>query len=231
MTEQGLRAQRIFVAMRGKYRLLYEAVKQAHETILAEGKTTMGHGWDHDLRVAQTGALIAETPRVGEMAWIAGLMHSTDRHFGDRTEGVLHGYFALLPSGEFTGGEIAMMWDAVAEHSKKNGDADNPVTEALKDADRLGNLGALNFIRCGQHHPDIPACIPELLGTTHPESTFRKPRSCYDAVLLANMPWEAMLRLPKAKEMGKPYFDYYREFLQRCANEMEEVGLFPFPAA
>ena len=223
-------ARRIFVAMRTKYRPLYEAVKKTHEGILAAGKTTMGHGWDHDLRVAQTDILIAEDPRVGEMGWCVGVMHSADRHYGEQTEEVLRGYFALLPKGEFAVEEHVMMWNALIEHSKKNSDADNPVTVALKDADRLANLGALNLIRCGQHHPDIPACIPEYLGRVHPESTFRNLKSCYDAISVVNLEWEAMLRLPKAKEMGKPYFDYYRDFVKRCAQEMEEVGLYPFPS-
>ena len=223
-------ARKLFQAMRAKYRALYDAVKKTHEDILAAGKTTVGHGWDHDLRVAQTGALIAESPRVGEMAWCVGLMHSTDRHYGERTEEVLHGYFALLPKNEFVVGESVMMWNALIEHSKKNSDADNPVTVALKDADRLANLGIMNLFRCGQHHPDIPACIPEYLGRVHPNSTFKKPMSCYDAVHVANMPWEAMLRLPKAKEMGRKEFDFYRKILQRCTDEMEEVGLYPFPS-
>jgi len=222
-------ARRIFVTMREKYRALYDVVKKNHADILAAGKTTMGHGWDHDLRVAQTGALIADGPQVSEMAWVAGLMHSTDRHFGDRTEEVLRGYFALLSKAEFTVSGFVMMWNAIIEHSKLNSDGDNPVTVTLKDADRLANLGALNLIRCGQHHPNIPACIPEYLGRRHPESTFRNLMCCYDAISVVNLEWEEMLRLPKAKKMGKPYFDYYRDFMERCVREMEEIGLLPFP--
>ena len=188
--------------MREKYRALYDAVKKTHGDILAAGKTTMGHGWDHDLRVAMTGTLIAEGTRVGEMTWCAGLMHSTDRHFGKRTEEVLRSYFAFLPKGEFSGTELAVMRKAVDQHSKKNSDTDNPVTVTLKDADRLANLGALNLIRCGQHHSDIPACIPEYLGRVHPESTFRNLKSCYDAISVVNLEWEDMLRLPTSITTG-----------------------------
>ena len=221
-------AQQIFVTMRKKYKPLYNAVKATHQMIIAQGKSTSGHGWDHDLRVAQTAILIAETLRIGELAWVAGLMHSTDRHFGDQTKTVLRGYFALLPKNEFSKAELGIMWDAVMEHSKLNNDADNPVTVTLKDADRLANQGALNLIRGGQHRPHIPACIPEYLGRKHPESTFLDPKSCYDAAWF-KLEWEEMLRLPKAKKMGKPYFDECRRFIQTCVTEMEEVGLYPFP--
>ncbi|MFZ2621000.1 MAG: HD domain-containing protein [Minisyncoccia bacterium] len=217
-----------FVVMRAKYKALYDAVKKTHEDIVASGKTTMGHGWDHDLRVAQTSALIAETPRVGEMTWVVGLMHSTDRHFGSETSEVLDRYFGLLPVGEFRNDELMFMREALMEHSMRNSDADNPVTVTLKDADRLSNMGALNLIRGGQHRPNIPACIPKYLGRKHPQTTFRNIQSCYDAIWF-NLEWEDMLRLPKAKEMGKPYFDYYRDFMSRCVEEMQSVGLYPFP--
>lgn len=229
MANQALEGRRLFLTLRDKYRNLYDAVQKTHEDILTAGKSVMGHGWDHDLRVAQTGALIAETSRVGEMAWVGGLMHSTDRHFGERTAEILDGYFTLLPKGEFSDREFSWIQEAVYQHSKKNSEADNPVTITLKDADRLANLGALNLIRGGQHRPNIPTCIPAYLGRKHPQSTFRDPMSCYDA-LWGNLEWEGMLRLPKAKEMGKKFFDYYRDFMQRCVEEMAEVGLFPFPS-
>ena len=215
--------------MRAKFKALYNAVKENHQKIIAGGKVnTGGHGWDHDLRVAQTGYLIAETPRIGEMAWCAGLMHSTDRHFGEKTENVIAHYFTLLPENKFNQTELHWMREAVALHSKKNSDDDNPVTVTLKDADRLANLGALNFIRGEQHRPNIPACYPEYLGTKHPESTFQNIMCCYDAIWY-NLEWEEYLRLPKAKSMGIKFFEYFRDFIQRCVDEMEEVGLHPFP--
>lgn len=224
-------ARDIFTINRVKFAALYEVVKTNHQNAIDSGKVLVGgHGWDHDLRVAQTGALIADDDRIGEMAWVAGLMHSTDRHFGERTNEVLLHYFSLLPQGEFNPLEMSQMLDAVLNHSGKNSpsDEDNPVLVTLKDADRLANLGAINFIRGGQHRPNIPAVIPEYLGRRDPRSTFRDIKSCYDA-LWFNLEWEDMIRLPKAKVMAKKHFDRIREWQRWAVDEMEEVGLYPWP--
>jgi hypothetical protein len=133
----------LFAQMTAKFNALYLWVSKTHADILAAGKNNHGHGLDHDLMVAQYAALIAENPRVGEMAWCTGLMHSTDRHFsGDQERELIDEYCSLLPEKYFSEEETVWIREAVYQHSRLNSSDDNPVTVTLKDADRLANIGA-----------------------------------------------------------------------------------------
>lgn len=216
--------------MATEYGTLLNAVKEFHDEIVSAGRPNHGHGWDHDTMVAQYALLIADEPRVGEMAWVAGLLHSLDRHLQSETatNAQVAEFLVLLPSGSFSTNEQLQIMKAIKEHSKRNSDEDGPVTIALKDADRLANIGPINLFRGGQHRPNIPACIPQYLDRMHPRSTFREPACCLDGTRY-NLEWEEMLRLPKAKVLGKPYFEYYREFHKLAIHQMEEIGLFPWP--
>ena len=121
-----------------------------------------------------------------------------------------------------------MIRDAVLNHMKFNDPQDNEVTVILKDADRLANLGPANLFRAGQHMPDIPAFIIGYIDGPHPKQSFKIRVSCRDT-LFSNMEWEndprVMLRTPKAKEIGKKYFDFYRQFLALHREQCIEVGL------
>lgn len=221
-------SQKIFVRNRAKFREFYSKIEKIHAGIIAQGKSTQGHGFDHDLIVAQYGFLISEDERVGEMAWVAGLAHSLDRHFPQDEAEIIFEECISLISGQFTIGELGRIRVAVRDHSKKNNLSDGPVTVALKDADRLANIGAINLIRGGQHRPNIPACIPESLGGLNPDSTFKNVKCCYDATFY-NLEWEKMLRLPKAKEVAKKYFEFIREFQNLVVEQFREAGLYPWP--
>lgn len=222
-------AKEIFTYMVEKYHGLYLEVKKTHDNIATLRKSNHGHGLDHDLTVAQYSAIITEDERVGEMAWVAGLMHSADKHFsGEKERLLIDQYFSLLPKGEFDNEELKMMREAIAEHSKLNSPLDNPVTIVLKDADRLANLGAINFIRCGQQRPDIPACLLEFMDRLHPQATFREPMSCYDMTFY-NLEWEEMLRMPIAMALGRKYFYFIRNFQQMAREQVEYLGLYPWP--
>ena len=218
----------IFTHNKAKFAGLYAKVKAIHAEILASGNGTNGHGLDHDLMVAQYGAMIAEDPRVEEMAWVAGLLHSFDRHYSSEEEKRLLGECLNLVAFEFSEGELDEIETAVQLHSKRNDPADSPVTVALKDADRLANVGALNIIRGGQHRPSIPACIPETLGGLNPNSTFKEPASCYDATYY-NLEWWEMLRLPKARELGRADFEYTLAWQRSVEAKFAQVGLHPWP--
>lgn len=219
----------IFLNLRKKYRKLYDAVYSSHRSLLARGRSTHGHGWDHDIMVAQNAAIIAENRRIGEMGWITGLMHSTDRHYStDEAVRIINEYFLLLPQREFMTKELQMMKEALEEHSSLNSDTDNPVTIVLKDADRLGNLGPLTPMRAGQFQDDLPAFLFETLGKKHPETTFRKPKSCYDG-LFGNIEWETMLRLPKAKKRAKPLLRFLRNYHKAIEKQVADTGLHPWP--
>ncbi|MFA6554299.1 MAG: HD domain-containing protein [Candidatus Paceibacterota bacterium] len=221
-------ASDIFAQFRAKFHNLYNFVKTVHEGIIASGKSTHGHGLDHDLTVAQYGAKIAPNKRVGELAWVAGLLHSLDRHFSaDETRRYVEEGLSMVAQ-HFTAVEIQEIRTAVEEHSKMNQDTDGIVTMVIKDADRLANLGAINLIRGGQHRPCIPAYIPETLGQLHPLSTFSRPMSCFDATFY-NLEWREMLRLPMAKELGEKYFQFIKDWQALVVSQATEVGLYPWP--
>ncbi len=219
----------VFDTMRKKFARLYNKVKQNHEDLLLSGQGNRGHGFDHDLMVAQYAAIIADDLQVAEMAWVAAMMHSADRGYEPHiTAVIIEEYLSLLPKGGFSSSDLILIREAVVGHSEMNSDLDNPVTIVLKDADRLANIGAINLIRGGQHRPNIPACIPETVGHLHPESSFKRPMSCYDTTFYI-LEWEKMLRTPKAKELGKQYFDFVRRFQVLVVHQQAEVGLWPWP--
>lgn len=221
-----MNSQEIFVRNKEKFGNLYLKIKKIHESIIARGASTHGHGFDHDLMVAQYGFLISENNRKGELAWIAGMMHSLDRHFSPQIEmDIINECLGVVELFEIEKDDIKIALD---KHSKPNDPLDSALLIALKDADRLANIGAINLIRGGQHRPNIPACIPETLGALHPDSTFKNLKSCYDATFY-NLGWEQMLRLPKAKEIAKKYFDFIREFQALVVEQFREVGLYPWP--
>ena len=223
-------SQEVFVRLRTKFQNIYRKVREIHEEIVSSGKETVGgHGFDHSLMVAQYGVIIAEEDKLGEMAWIAGLLHSFDRHFSPYDEQKCIEECLSLVGFAFNASEIAEISCALANHSYPNDPMDSPLTIVLKDADRLGNLGAQNIFRGAQHRPKIPAVIPEYIGTKHPESQFKSPKSCYDA-LWFNLEWEDMLRTRKAKELAKRHFDFIRMFMVAIAEQYQEVGLYPWPA-
>jgi len=208
--------------------ILAERYKKYHrliievESMLREGNQS--HGIDHSLMVAQYATLIAEDERVGELAWVSGVIHDVC-HRGRSNS--LKDLLDLVPPGEFSSGEMGMIFRAVINHSKPNDPADEPVTIVLKDADRLANLGLLNIIRGGQHRPELPAMIMGCF-SLHPGSTFKKPLSCLDA-LHYNLEWEEMLRLPRAKVLGRQWFALYRYLISTNEAQFREIGLDVWP--
>lgn len=215
-------SEQVFERNGKKFFRVFEAVKQLHEK-----EVSPGHGIDHDLMVAQYAAIISGDERVGEMLWVAGLLHSLDR-FQCNLEEELGSLLGLLPEGEFSYDEIGQIRVAVLEHGKKNSDDDGPVAVALKDADRLANLGAITLIRSGQFFHNKPACKMDSLHGPHPGGNYKNPTCSLDDVYYM-MEWESKegvcLRLPRAKEMARRRCDFMRVFLAFVQSEFEEAGL------
>jgi hypothetical protein len=219
----------MFVYLRQKYRKLYAAVEGNHQAVVLSGKSTIGHGFDHALMVAQYAAMFSESGREAEMAWVAALMHNTDRHHEPTVASqVIDGYVSLVVS-EFTPDEVLVIRNAVANHSKKNDAGDSMVLRALKDGDRTANCGPVNLFRCALHNHDKPAFLLEELSVEGPStgSTFKAPRSCFDA-LFFNEEWRLWLRMPKAIKMAQKHFDYLRQHQLAILEQLREVGLYPW---
>jgi len=203
------------------------------------GKGHKGHGLDHDLLVAQYAVLIAEDERTADKAWVAALVHSYDRFFDGTlsdTATEIDKALSYLPKGAFTADEIEEIRQAVLAHDRSNLPDDSPTKITLQDADRLSSAGPIVYIRSGQFNPTIPAIELGYTGLDRaPGSTYKAPRSCKDD-LIGCLEWETDpkfgLRLPKAKEMGKKYFDFMRQFFSLLEGQFVETGLdiWPLPA-
>lgn len=212
-----------------KFKNFFKAFRQMHLELERTGKGHRGHGMDHDLMVAQYGILISPNPRTGEMAWIAGLLHSMDRFYSkDKYRKKLTKVMSLLPRNYFTKNELLEILDAIENHGGPNKSGDCLTKVVLQDADRLANLGPQSIIRAGQFFPDIPACELDFLEIKNPKSTYKKPTSVIENIRDMG-DWESDpqfgLRLPKAKEIGKKYFDYFREFIKANKSQFKEVGI------
>lgn len=206
---------------------LIETVWADHE---ARGALGGAHNPLHAIFVAQYGVLISDAPWLQRCSFVAGICHNVDRIYRENKELVKHivsGYLettGILLSAH----EKELILDAVLEHSKKNDPDDNPVTVVLKDADRLGNIGPLHWIRAGQFRPTIPPVDPRFITTSDPTATFRDPKSVLQDIT-NTLEWESWLRMPKAKELGKPMFDEIRRFIANIEHQFRILGLQPFP--
>jgi len=214
----------IYAQFRAKYHELVDWNRNIHQNVLTAGQSEKGYGVDHDLTVMMYCLLIAEDEHIGEMAACAALTHSWDRHYVVQITKVLNESYRGLLTDKFSGEEVSQIFTAIKLHSKPNDPNDGPVTVVLKDADRLANLGYLNIPRGAQHHCNVPVVILEYIDRMHPNSTFRKP-TCWLDALRFNLEWEGMLRLPKAKKLGKPKFDFIRWFLEQIVEDFRAIGL------
>lgn len=211
-----------------KYAALAKKVRQDH----AE-KNSFGHGHDfwHAAMVAEYGARIAEDERSGELTWLAGLIHNTDRMFPmAELEPKLVEY--LSAAAGLTVAEINSIVMAVLTHDQANNPEDNPVTVGLKDADRLGNLGPAGFIRAGQYHAELAPFDPRFITSGDPTATFPYPKTVLENIR-HRLEWESLpkvkLRLPKAQVLGAPLFDQIRRHLAEIEIQLKDLGLSPPP--
>ena len=210
-------ARQILEKMLEKYKDLFQAVQAIREKL----SYNQSHGLDHDLFVAQYGYLIADDERIGELAWVAGIMHSLDRLTAH--EDVIQKIFLCLPNS-ISSEEKKLIQEALRDHSKLNDPADNPVTVVLKDADRISNIGPLDLIRLGQQRNDIPPIIIGYCDEFSPGSTFKKHNSAWEAIHY-NLEWRDMLRCSKAVEMSKLFFAFFEFCIVLQTNQLREIGL------
>lgn len=212
-----------FDAYRGKFTVLYAAVKDLHARSLHQHR---GHGLDHDAAVAQMAALIAPTPRLSDIGWVAGLMHSTDRLVAaDAYTTHLRAYLDLLPANEFSKEEIEEIYIAVLEHDQKVPLHRTPTQEVLQDADKLVNMQATLLIRAGQFHTDIPTVELSYLEEVNPASTYHAPKNVLDNARIIATEYPELLHTPKAKELASVYMKRLQEYEQQILEDHQLLGL------
>ena len=202
-----------------KYRAFYLAV----EAFCAEWVANQGHGFDHDTLVAGFAVRIAATPHIAELAWIASHLHSFDRRLPkEEVEKVVRRHIALVP--DLSSDDVEWIWEAVRDHSEKNNENDNAVSIALKDADRLANIGPSVIIRGGQFYPNTTTQDFGHLLDFDPASKYNEPKTVLDDLRFC-LEWELWLRLPEAQRIAKPFFDFLRAFFEMNAKHVQEAEL------
>jgi hypothetical protein len=223
---------------REKYEPLMTMNHQTHRRAKSRGT---GHDREHDFMVSQYGALIADDPRLADLAWIFGQCHSTDRlakalsadaDIAAFTEQYVREMY--LPLTDCTAEEIQLVVEAVLNHHQLNDrpTKDNPVTVVGKDADRLANIGTLLFLRSTRHYTeDVPKPLP-LVDYVHltnsPTATYRAPETVLKDIWYS-LEWQDWLRMPKAIELARKRFALHRALVDDAEAQLREVGLFPYP--
>ncbi len=223
---------RTFDEMRGRFSVLYEAVKKSHTR---SRRMHQGHGLDHDVTVAMLGVKIAPDLRTGDLAFIAGLLHSSDRTIRRPSRGTLSNYlinqFQYLPP-EIQAEEWRQIYVAVMNHSEINNDGQTLTQQTLMDADRLANLMGLVLFRIGQFWPAIPTIEFEHVDKPNPASTYQAPCSTMDMLRAMmsqlggnNVGYIEQLRLPKAIELGELYSKRLNLLLDMIKDDHHSLGL------
>ncbi|MBM3206520.1 MAG: hypothetical protein FJZ43_02775 [Candidatus Staskawiczbacteria bacterium] len=203
---------------------LTECVKEDH---IKFKKPNDVHDFLHAIMVAQYCSIISENPYFGELAFVAGICHNTDRLFGENNVETRVSYYLNYLTG-LTDGQKKTVLEAVINHSKPNDPDDNPVTIILKDADRLAIIGPNSYIRVGQALSKCPAYNPRYIENQDPKASYQNPLNPLNAMKFW-LEWETWLRVPKAKELAKPWFNMIRLFISGIKNQLIETDLFPYP--
>ncbi len=219
-----------------KYTELLTAVIRDHEKVKA---SESGHDFEHALMVANYCVRIADDARTAELAWVAGICHNTDhlierglfpRHLRKKRKLnalVREKLLQYLRYTAFNKNDKRLVFEAVAEHRKRNDLRDNQITVTLKDADRLANVGALLCLRSAKELEHLPV-LDYIHLFHHPSATYRHPESVVKDISYS-LEWKKWLRLPKAKKIGAKRFAFLKTFLQDIENQLKESRLRPYP--
>lgn len=206
---------------RERFSDLYNAVLTMHAQSPLQHR---GHGFDHDITVAQMTQEIVSDDSLRDKVWVAGMVHSVDRVVKpavvEETTRTLVAQTAHVLS-ELDREEVIQ---AALRHSEKNQDDQSVTQIILMDADRLVNLQPLIIIRAAQHYPHIPAIVLDHIGDTHPESTHVNPQSVLDN-LRSCLEWETWFRIPEAQRRATEACVYIRDYITRAEETYHQLGL------
>jgi hypothetical protein len=219
-----------FNRYREKFNDFYNAVKILHTTARNAHR---GHGFDHDITVAQLADHIAPTEHIGEKAWCAGMIHSVDRILGNSDtqyiEKVTRKLLGHLPVGYFKEHDIEDICKAAVNHGELNTKDQSLVQRVLMDADRLANLMPAVVIRAGQFRPTVPPFEFNYLdGERNPASTYHQPKSVVDNLRALISEYTPQLRLPKAKLLARNYANVLETFLHSLEKSYQDLDLKGF---
>lgn len=213
-----------FEAYRIAFTELYASVKEAHGR---SPRQHYGHGFDHDVAVAQMAALIAPSEKIADMGWVAGIIHSTDHLVGAMSEcaAALRDVLTKIPAGLFTQDEIEEIYLAALEHGEKIPAHNSPTQEVLQDADKLVNMQAMLLVRVGQFRSGMPALELAYLDTINPESTYHTPKSVFDSIRIVASEYPSLLHTEKGKKLASVYVQRLQAYERHILEDYRLLGL------
>jgi len=202
----------------------YNEIKNGHQQTLS--KNHSGHGFDHDITVAMLALKIAPSVRLGQKAWCASLLHSTDRVVEDtKVKEAMISYSQQLKHF-FDENEIIEIIEAALRHSELNQEDQKDTQIVLMDADRLANMQSAVIIRGGQFRHNIPAIdLKYLDGKKDPWSTYENPQTVLDNIRLIISQYTPQLRIKKAKVLGAFYSGRLKRYIQSIEDDYKKLGL------
>lgn len=210
-------------AYRDQFKALYDAVERSHRESLQSNR---GHGFDHDLAVAQMTTRLAHDLRTAHKSWVAGIIHSTDRLFPKESyQAQLRAYLLLLPENFFSPEEVEEILFAVLEHDALSPVHQSPTQAILQDADKLVNMQATAILRVGQFRHALPAIELSHLDNKNPDSTYLSPKSALDNLRIMSEENPLLMHTKKGKELARTYADRLRSYEIQIQEDYRFLGL------
>lgn len=213
-----------FSEFREQFSDFYNSIKTDHATTRKQSHG--GHGIDHDITVAMLAMKISTNERVGQKAWCAGMLHSTDRvvEIPDVMNSMIK--HANHLKHFFNQSEISEIIEAAFRHSELNQPDQSETQITVMDADRLANMQSAVIIRGGQFRPDLPVFdFKCLAGKTDPLSTYEDPKSILDDLRIVIRNYIPQLRIPEAIRLGGIYAEKLNAYIKSIEDEYEYLGL------
>lgn len=213
-----------FNDFREQFSDFYNSIKTGHEN--TKKQSHGGHGLDHDITVAMLAVKISTNDRIGQKAWCAAMLHSTDRVVEAPDVLNIMNEHAEKLKHFFNESELREIVEAAFRHSELNQNDQSETQIVLMDADRLANMQTAVVIRSGQFKPDIPAFdFRYLKGRIDPQSTYENPRSVLDDLRFVIKNYIPQLRTDEAKRLGDMYATNLRAHIKSIEDEYASLGL------
>src|SRR3989338_92144 len=184
-----------------------------------------GHAIDHIKRMLKIAETIYDPGKINLfLLKVAIWLHNIDRTTAipastpeDRQKFIEN----FLKKLKFSQKEIALIVNAVEKHNQLNDTSDSALLRYLKDCDRL-DIGAMGIVRAviWWQNQNIPISAPEDFLLSKPELT--KIENIISLLSGFNYlcEWEGMIRVPKAKALGRKKFAFMKKFRDQIIEEL-----------
>lgn len=213
-----------FNEFREQFYDFYNSIKIDHAN--TKKQSHGGHGIDHDITVAMLAVKITPNELVGQKAWCAAMLHSTDRVVAMPEVMNSMTKHANHLKHFFNQSEISEIIEAAFRHSELNQSDQSETQITLMDADRLANMQSAVIIRSGQFKPDIPVFdFKYLSGEIDPLSTYENPKSVLDDLRFVLRNYTPQFRTEEAKRLGAIYATALSAYIRAVEEENGSLGL------